>query len=138
MHVEDERQCKSLAEQALLVPERGARDVCVSCGLDYALCPGHVGHIDLALPAYTPVLFAEMLKMLKFGAHAVFGGDGASSNHGFLGDVVALGGGQRRRVSVLGRRACLTCDDDDDDDAKEKNTFLSFKTKDEPLVDARI
>ena len=28
MHVEDERQCKSLAEQALLVPERGARDVC--------------------------------------------------------------------------------------------------------------
>ena len=56
-------------------------------------------------------------------------GDGASSNHGFLGDVVALRGGQRRRVSALGRRACLmTCTDD----AKEKKhtpTFSLFQNQ---------
>ena len=38
---------------------------CTTCGLDYALCPGHLGHIDLALPAYAPILFTEMIKMLK-------------------------------------------------------------------------
>ena len=40
-------------------------ETCVTCGLDYSLCPGHIGHIDLALPAYAPVLFTEMLKLLK-------------------------------------------------------------------------
>ena len=38
---------------------------CATCGLDYSLCPGHIGHIDLALPAYAPILFTEMVKMLK-------------------------------------------------------------------------
>ena len=38
---------------------------CATCGLDYSLCPGHLGHIDLALPAYAPILFTEMIKMLK-------------------------------------------------------------------------
>ena len=38
---------------------------CITCGLDYSLCPGHLGHIDLALPAYAPILFTEMMKLLK-------------------------------------------------------------------------
>ena len=38
---------------------------CATCGLDYSLCPGHIGHIDLALPAYAPILFTEMVKLLK-------------------------------------------------------------------------
>ena len=49
-------------------PKMGPTDhyeTCTSCGLDYSLCPGHIGHIDLALPTYSPVLFQHMLKLLK-------------------------------------------------------------------------
>ena len=45
-------------------PKMGPTDhyeTCTSCGLDYSLCPGHIGHIDLALPTYSPVLFQHML-----------------------------------------------------------------------------
>lgn len=32
-------------------------DVCLTCNLDYLKCPGHFGHIDLALPVYNPIFF---------------------------------------------------------------------------------
>ena len=52
-------------------------DTCVTCGLEYGLCPSHFGHIDLPLPTYTHLLFPhntystqirkrEMTKILGF------------------------------------------------------------------------
>ena len=38
---------------------------CVTCGLDYSLCPGHFGHIDLALPAYNQLLFPLLYSLLR-------------------------------------------------------------------------
>ena len=38
---------------------------CKTCGLDYTTCPGHLGHIELALPAYTPVLFPQLVTLLR-------------------------------------------------------------------------
>ena len=40
-------------------------DICETCGLIYEHCPGHVGHIELAVPLYQPVLFGIMYKILK-------------------------------------------------------------------------
>jgi DNA-directed RNA polymerase beta' subunit len=31
----------------------------------FAECPGHLGHIDLALPVYNPTLFGDTLRLLK-------------------------------------------------------------------------
>jgi len=38
---------------------------CVTCGLDYAMCPGHFGHIELPLPAYSPLLFPLLHGLLR-------------------------------------------------------------------------
>lgn len=40
-------------------------DICLTCHLDYFQCPGHFGHIDLALPVYNPVFFKELIKLLR-------------------------------------------------------------------------
>lgn len=40
-------------------------DICLTCNLDYFQCPGHFGHIDLALPVYNPVFFKELVKLLR-------------------------------------------------------------------------
>lgn len=38
---------------------------CITCGLVYELCPGHMGHIDLVEPIYSPIVFKHMLALLK-------------------------------------------------------------------------
>jgi DNA-directed RNA polymerase I subunit RPA1 len=38
---------------------------CVTCGLDYAMCPGHFGHIELPLPAYAHLLFPLLYSLLR-------------------------------------------------------------------------
>lgn len=40
-------------------------DICLTCSLDYFKCPGHFGHVDLALPIYNPVFFKELVKLLR-------------------------------------------------------------------------
>ncbi|KAI9199874.1 uncharacterized protein BJ171DRAFT_199397 [Polychytrium aggregatum] len=37
---------------------------CGTCGLGYFVCPGHFGHIDLAVPVYNPITFQLMYKLL--------------------------------------------------------------------------
>ncbi|KAL8612111.1 hypothetical protein ACOMHN_013990 [Nucella lapillus] len=37
-------------------------DVCATCGLSGRGCPGHAGHIELALPVFSPVFFKTLLK----------------------------------------------------------------------------
>ena len=38
---------------------------CKTCGLVYELCPGHMGHIDLAEPIYSPIVFKHLIALLK-------------------------------------------------------------------------
>lgn len=40
-------------------------DICLTCNLDYFQCPGHFGHINLALPVYNPVFFKELIRLLR-------------------------------------------------------------------------
>ncbi|CAI7760923.1 unnamed protein product, partial [Closterium sp. NIES-53] len=40
-------------------------DVCVTCQLGYFHCPGHFGHLELALPVYHPLLFSLLVKLLR-------------------------------------------------------------------------
>lgn len=39
--------------------------LCATCNLGYDLCPGHFGHIDLALPIYNLMYMPVLLKVLK-------------------------------------------------------------------------
>ncbi|KAG0475189.1 hypothetical protein HPP92_014875 [Vanilla planifolia] len=40
-------------------------DPCKSCGQDSVHCPGHYGHIDLAMPIYNPLLFHSLKGLLQ-------------------------------------------------------------------------
>ena len=39
--------------------------ICPTCHLTQKECPGHLGHIELPVPVYNPVLFMTMYNMLK-------------------------------------------------------------------------
>ncbi len=48
-------------------PRMGPTDhdeTCPTCSLDYSLCPGHLGHIELPLPVYAPLLFPLAKQLL--------------------------------------------------------------------------
>ena len=38
---------------------------CVTCGLEYMYCPGHLGHIKLPAPIYNPFTIKILFKLLK-------------------------------------------------------------------------
>jgi hypothetical protein len=38
---------------------------CPTCGLNAMYCPGHLGHVELAVPVYHPLLFDLMYRLLK-------------------------------------------------------------------------
>jgi hypothetical protein len=38
---------------------------CITCGLDYAACPGHLGRIELTKPVYVPALFPTLVQLLR-------------------------------------------------------------------------
>lgn len=40
-------------------------DRCAKCGLSCFQCPGHFGHIELAVPVYAPLTFAQMFTLLR-------------------------------------------------------------------------
>ncbi|KJE89112.1 RNA polymerase I largest subunit [Capsaspora owczarzaki ATCC 30864] len=49
-------------------PELGPIDsdaTCRTCNLASTHCPGHVGHIELALPVYNPIFFKDMFQLLR-------------------------------------------------------------------------
>ena len=49
-------------------PKMGPTDhylSCPTCGLDYTLCPGHLGRVELSLPVYLPTLFPTLLQLLR-------------------------------------------------------------------------
>ncbi|CAK4067593.1 unnamed protein product [Aphanomyces euteiches] len=39
--------------------------ICPTCHLTQKECPGHMGHIELPVPVYSPVLFSTLLNILK-------------------------------------------------------------------------
>lgn len=39
--------------------------ICPTCYQTQKECPGHLGHIELPVPVYNPVLFSQMLSLLK-------------------------------------------------------------------------
>jgi DNA-directed RNA polymerase I subunit RPA1 len=72
---------KSQALDRLLNPIQGGlydlalgpldkNDICLTCNLDYFTCPGHFGHINLALPVYNPVFFKELVKLLRSSCYS--------------------------------------------------------------------
>jgi len=38
---------------------------CVTCALPYTSCPGHIGHIELAMPMYNPTVFTNLFKLMR-------------------------------------------------------------------------
>eukprot|EP00948_MAST-09A_sp_MAST-9A-sp1_P003219 g3219.t1 len=55
-------------EGGLYDPRLGPTDRkfrCLTCGMSSGECPGHMGHIELAVPCYHPLLFTTMLRILK-------------------------------------------------------------------------
>ncbi|GJD05633.1 DNA-directed RNA polymerase I subunit rpa1 [Galdieria sulphuraria] len=54
-----------LYDPALGVLDRSVTKLCATCHLGYADCPGHFGHIELALPVVHPVLFPLLIKVLR-------------------------------------------------------------------------
>jgi DNA-directed RNA polymerase I subunit RPA1 len=38
---------------------------CVTCAQRYMMCPGHFGHIELCVPLYHPLLFAQLVELLR-------------------------------------------------------------------------
>src|SRR3989338_7871967 len=59
----------------LLQPEKGGlydpalgpcdEGSCPTCGLNSRECPGHMGHIELALPLYNPLFFEWTVRILR-------------------------------------------------------------------------
>lgn len=41
------------------------KDICATCKLDKADCPGHYGHIELPLPVYNPLFFPHLFILLR-------------------------------------------------------------------------
>ena len=43
--------------------DRQAR--CATCSLSYKECPGHMGHVELPVPVYNPLLFKDLYRLLR-------------------------------------------------------------------------
>ncbi|XP_065316447.1 DNA-directed RNA polymerase I subunit RPA1-like isoform X2 [Gordionus sp. m RMFG-2023] len=41
------------------------KDICITCGLNYYSCPGHIGHIELPLIIYNPSLIKVLYTILR-------------------------------------------------------------------------
>ncbi|PSC74762.1 beta and beta-prime subunits of DNA dependent RNA-polymerase [Micractinium conductrix] len=41
------------------------KERCATCGLSSYECPGHFGHIDLAVPLYNPLVFVTLYKLMR-------------------------------------------------------------------------
>lgn len=40
-------------------------ETCATCGLGERDCPGHIGHIELAVPVYNPMMFKQLVRILR-------------------------------------------------------------------------
>ena len=54
-----------LYDPAMGVSPYDRMTTCVTCGYEVSSCPGHPGHIELAVPLYNPFTFAEVCRLMK-------------------------------------------------------------------------
>ncbi|XP_070692657.1 DNA-directed RNA polymerase I subunit RPA1 [Pempheris klunzingeri] len=48
------------------------KEVCSTCCQDFNNCPGHMGHIDLPLPVYNPLLFDKLYLLIRSSCLACY------------------------------------------------------------------
>mmetsp|Transcript_26267 Transcript_26267/g.72151 ORF Transcript_26267/g.72151 Transcript_26267/m.72151 type:complete len:1757 (+) Transcript_26267:362-5632(+) len=48
-----------------LGPSSNDSPPCPTCSQRYATCPGHFGHIELCVPLYHPLLFSQLVELLR-------------------------------------------------------------------------
>lgn len=48
-----------------LGPAKETEPPCVTCALKARHCPGHFGHMELSVPVYHPILFNELLALMR-------------------------------------------------------------------------
>lgn len=41
------------------------KDRCTTCKMNHFQCPGHFGHIELAVPVFNPLLFQSLLRLYR-------------------------------------------------------------------------
>ena len=46
-------------------PSNANSPPCMTCAQNYMSCPGHFGHIELCVPLYHPLLFAQLVDLLR-------------------------------------------------------------------------
>lgn len=59
---------KNPLPQGLYDPAMGPLDLhgrCTTCELGASQCPGHLGHIELPLPVYNPMIFGTLYRLLR-------------------------------------------------------------------------
>lgn len=50
----------------------GYNETCAHCGMDFANCPGHCGHIEFSKPVFNPFMFDVLYKVVKSFCFACF------------------------------------------------------------------
>lgn len=96
---------------------------CATCSLSYKECPGHMGHIELPVPVYNPLLFKDLYRLLRskcFMCHHLKLKDEAAKyiaklqllDAGLVEQALSLDSAPKRRPSG---------DDDDGGDGSEKD-----------------
>jgi DNA-directed RNA polymerase I subunit RPA1 len=83
---------------------------CMTCSLSYKECPGHMGHIELPVPVYNPLLFKDLYRLLRskcFMCHHLKLKDEAPTyvaklqllDAGLVEQALALDSGPKRRAA---------------------------------------
>ncbi|KAF2072418.1 hypothetical protein CYY_006276 [Polysphondylium violaceum] len=126
----------------------GPPERCSVCSLDYIECPGHFGHIELAIPCYNPVIFTVLFKLLQskcFNCHSFKHGKDTIKDYVdelkllFKGDVV--GAKKLRDLNAVKKLASgfkakaeeeknESDDDDEDEEMKDSDDFLNGGSQD--------
>ena len=82
---------------------------CLTCQQDFAFCPGHIGHISLAVPVYQVHFFTAVLKILKCVCFACSRLLAAPDNPAYgLADLAKLSN-KRRHEECVHRISKSTC-----------------------------
>ena len=101
--------------------DRQAR--CATCSLSYKECPGHMGHVELPVPVYNPLLFKDLYRLLRckcFMCHHLKMKDAAPA---YVAKLQLLDAGRAEDALSLSSLAAAAAEaskaDDASDDEKE-------------------
>ncbi|CAJ0587266.1 unnamed protein product, partial [Mesorhabditis spiculigera] len=77
-------------------------DACATCGLGELHCPGHVGHIELTVPVFNPLLFNFLLKLMKgtcIHCHSLYLDSTGEKAHMYMATIRCL---ELNRPDIIG------------------------------------